>query len=415
MPEHPRPTPPAESQPAPAQDPLPFESDVPPAPLPNHELPTPDTEASANKDREEDLRLLGNSYRVRRFVSEAGSRRTRAWESAKASTRNSIDTPGKIMRQSLHDRAERKVNELKADYQAQRQAIEESGALGRLSAHRLKRLDKKFNRKIKKWEGKLTHRKSSLDARVNRMNARKEAVAKNYEARRAETMRHLKERKEKALARKSLRRELRGGGASWRETHAIMKEITPSERKRIGETALRARASAHAETQATRSLDVVEKRMTHTEASLRGNLSKLEQVAARAREADSAIESINGQAAEQRASLINLQEQLGSLAEGTPEYMDMQVAINQLEEKIRIAEERELPYWHSVALESRRETARLMNERASLELQSRRDEKTATSHIDTLSDARAASERHESEHRDQLKQALNGEPERQEQ
>ena len=107
---------------------------------------TPEEQHDA-ANRFTDAELLGRSYPVRRLVKTIGNERVHAWESAKAGVANAWDTPGKLIRQGLHDRASRKVDEINANHKAERDAALQSGVSNRLLQHRLNRIDKKYNRK----------------------------------------------------------------------------------------------------------------------------------------------------------------------------------------------------------------------------------------------------------------------------
>ena len=101
---------------------------------------TPEEQHDA-ANRFTDAELLGRSYPVRRLVKTIGNERVHAWESAKAGVANAWDTPGKLIRQGLHDRASRKVDEINANHKAERDAALQSGVSNRLLQHRLNRID----------------------------------------------------------------------------------------------------------------------------------------------------------------------------------------------------------------------------------------------------------------------------------
>lgn len=369
--------------------------------------PTPEQQQDA-ANRFTDAELLGKSYPVRRLVSAIGNERVRAWESAKANTANAWDTPGKWVKQGLHDRASRKVDEINVNHKADRAAALKAGGPKRLLEYRLARIDKRYNRKRAKWGGKLDRRKQSLNTHVNRMNARTEAVKNDHEKRLAETRASYKAKKEKALARKSLRRELRTQGASWHETFAVMKDIPASQRKRIGEAALLAHASKKSASSAERSAEQSERRASGAERSMLNNIAKSEQFAGQAREADQTIEDItNNSIPEAQANLDALQEQLGQLADDDPERTGLLVKIQETEEQIKIYEERELPYWHSVAKNNRQQVDTLLSERAALQRAYQDHQETAARHFETAESKRATADEYTRQHAAATNEVLN--------
>ncbi len=375
------------------------------------QLLTPEQQQDA-ANRFTDAELLGRSYPVRRLVKTIGNERVHAWESAKAGVANAWDTPGKLIRQGLHDRASRKVDEINANHKAEREAALQAGVSSRLLQHRLSRIDKKYNRKKARWGGRLDRRKQSLDARVNRMNARTESVKSNHEKRHAETIAFYKAKKEKALARKSLRRELRSQGASWHETFAVMKDIPQSERKRIGEAAIRVHASERSAKSSERSAKQSDRYASSAENSLLANVAKSERLANQAKEADQTIDAITSvHLPEARASLDALQEQLGQLPEDSPERSNLQVKIQETEDKIKVYEERELPYWHSVAKKYREQVNTLLSERASLQQIYQGHQETAARHSETAANQRRATQDYVNQRKTETNTVLNSEKE----
>lgn len=372
---------------------------------------TPEEQHDA-ANRFTDAELLGRSYPVRRLVKTIGNERVHAWESAKAGVANAWDTPGKLIRQGLHDRASRKVDEINANHKAERDAALQSGVSNRLLQHRLNRIDKKYNRKKARWNGRLDRRKQSLDARVNRMNARTESVKNNHEKRHAETIAFYKAKKEKALARKSLRRELRSQGASWHETFAVMKDIPQSERKRIGEAAIRVHASERSAKSSERSAKQSDRYASSAENALLVNFAKSERLANQAQEADQTIDSItNIHLPEARANLGSLQEQLGQLPDDSPERSALQVKIQEAEEKIKIYEERELPYWHSVAKKYREQVNALLSERTALQQTYQSHQEAATHHSEAAAGQRRAAQDYVNQRYTETNTVLNSEKE----
>ncbi len=372
---------------------------------------TPEQQQDA-ANRFTDAELLGKSYRVRRLVSTIGNQRTRTWEMSKAKVANAWDSPGKWIKQGLHDNANRKVEEINASHQADRKAVLESNVPKRLRDHRLARIDRKFNRKMKKWGGKLNERKAALNTHTNRMNARTESVKTNHEKRRAETIAYYKAAKVKAEARKSLRNELNAQGASWLEKNAIMKDIPQDQRKRIGEAALLAQASHRSAKTAERTAAQSERQASTAERSLLANVARSEQLANRAKEADQSIEDItNVQLPEARANLSSLQEQLGQLPDDSPDRTALQVKIQEAEDKIKIYEERELPYWHGIAKHYREQVNTLLDERAVLQQTYQSHQEAAAQHLDAAASKRAAADEYARQRSVETNTVLNSETE----
>ncbi len=368
---------------------------------------TPEQQQDA-ANRFTDAELLGKSYRVQRLVSTIGNQRARTWEMSKAKVANAWDSPGKWIKQSLHDSANRKVEEINTDHKAARDAVLQSNVSKRLLDHRLARIDKKFNRKKEKWNSKLNERKTALSAHTSRMNARTELVKTNHEKRRAETIAYYKAAKVKAEARKSLRNELNAQGASWLEKNAIMKNLPQDQRKRIGEAALLAQASHRSAKTAERTAAQSERQASTAEQSLLANVARSEQLANRAKEADQSIEDItNVQLPEARANLSSLQEQLGQLPDDSPDRTALQVKIQEAEDKIKIYEERELPYWHGIAKHYREQVNTLLDERTALQQAHQTHQDTAAQHIEAAKSKRAAADEYARQHSAETNDLLN--------
>lgn len=414
----------------PDQDPVPNQDELPIDPQPevsilNPELPediispevpdqplTPEQQQDA-ANRFTDAELLGRSFPVQRLVSTIGNERVHAWERMKAGAANACDKPGKLILQGLHSHASYKVDMINLNHKADRDAALKAGGSKRLLQHRLNRIDKKYNRKKEKWGGKLDRRKQSLNTRVNRMKARTESVKNNYEKRRAETIAHYKAAKVKAEARKSLRNELFfAQGASLLETFAIMRDIPQSERKRIGETALLAQASHKSAKTAERTASRSERQASRAEGALLNNVAKSEQLANRAKEADQTIDDIsNVHLPKARENLSSLQEQLGELPEDSHERTALQVKIQEAEDRIKIYEERELPYWHSEAKNYREQVNTLLDERTVLQQTYQSHQETAARHHDTATSERAAASEYARQHNTETNTVLNSEKE----
>ncbi len=189
-----------------------------------------DDEPGSEQDqaaRYTDIELLGKSFRVRRAVQVSGTKAFKAWEGMKAKIHNAFDTPGKAIRQFAYNRA-------KNSY-ARKQDRQQAAQSARLYQRRQGAVDRAKER--------LGQRGISLQNHVGRMEARTQAVSEHEQQRRQEFVNELKARKEKSLANKAIRAQLRAEGASRRETRTIMSEIPAEHIGRVGEVAIAAETS----------------------------------------------------------------------------------------------------------------------------------------------------------------------------
>ncbi|NCU38098.1 hypothetical protein EOL96_03535 [Candidatus Saccharibacteria bacterium] len=382
----------------------------PPSPEDFASAPTPEA-VQDTEDRFTDIELLGNSYQVRLKVNELGNKRTRAWESIKAKSANAWDMPDKIMKQALYNRAEDKMQKFETNHQAARNAVLEAGGSQRLVNHRLTRIDNKYNRKKAKWAPRRDQRKSSLDARVNQMTARTEAVKKNYERRNTAYVAELVKKKEEAFARKSLKHELRKNqGASLRETRAILKEIPAAQRKKIGETSLRARIAKEEATKTTETARQAKREVSRAEVLRGKNINKSIELANEAKNADATAKTIEEQQIpEQQTKTESLRAQLDTLGQDDPTREDILVQIQQSEERIKILKEREIPYWQSVAKKLREQEVTLLAERTALDRQIEKQIADASRHIEAADKQRVVADQYTTAHNEAINSALNPE------
>jgi len=185
---------------------------------------TPDSEETSkdNEVRFTDAEILGKSFRVKRAVQETGTQSIKTWQGLKAKVRNAIDTPGKVVKQFAYNRAKNAHQRREA----------------RLQAATNERLRQKRLIPAERAKSKLAMRENNLKEHVGRMNERVSTVNENANRRRAEYIDELKSRKEDALARKTVRAQLRQDGATRRETRSIMSEIPRTHLDRIGKLAV---------------------------------------------------------------------------------------------------------------------------------------------------------------------------------
>lgn len=351
--------------------------------------------------RFEDGELLGKSYRIRRKVGELGNQRTHAWESLKARSHNALDTPGKVMRQGLYNRANNKVQELEQSHQSAREAALQAGGSQLLVNKRLARIDRKFNRKKAKWNNKRNAHKAKLDTRVNRMTKRTESVSKKHESQQKELIAELKARKEQALARRSLRRELRSEGTSWRETYAIMKDIPAEQRKKIGEAALLAQISQKTAKETRKFANDAEFKADKLQDTITANFEKSRKLANKAKEANDAYNDI------QDNVLPGLKAELEEAKKADPSDTMAQVRIIELEQRIDVLENRELPYWQDQAEKHRRQVVALTEQNELIRGRYTFAQDRVGSHFKNADKKAAAAKELEDRHQQAIHQVVN--------
>lgn len=159
--------------------------------------------------RHSDAELLGRRYPVLKAIRAASNQRMRAVESAQATWKNALDTPKKMrlgLRTSL---AEGRV----ARHTARLGAVPEGSWTHQ---RRLK--------KLKKVTAKRDRIKNEYDAVTKRMKDRRSSVKDNFEKRKGDYVKELKDRAELARSRKALRHELKDQGAGFIERRQIVKD-----------------------------------------------------------------------------------------------------------------------------------------------------------------------------------------------
>lgn len=208
-------------------------------------------EARDAEARYTDADLLGKSFRVRRTVQEAGTQAIKGWQGLKAKVRNTTTAAlGKGWKWLAHKRA-------KKSYERKNARLQEATS-ERLKALRQPRVDKAKER--------MDRRADKLQEHIGRMEARTKAVHENADRRRREYIDELKGRRENALARKAVRKQLRSEGASRRETRAIVNEQLSAEQlQRVGKVAIVAETSRRKLTEAGRDEKRAKKRHDKTE------------------------------------------------------------------------------------------------------------------------------------------------------
>lgn len=345
-----------------------------------------------------DAEILGKRYPVRRAIREAGNQRIAAIESAKARWQNARDTPAKLrlglsqsVTKGLLDRQLRKFEEVKD-----------------LPAN--SRLRRRREKKLLNAQARHTKAKNAYDTHTGTMKDRVDAVGRNKEARRDTYIAELRLRREKALARKTMRHELRSQGASWLETRAIIKDIPKEHLDRVGAIAASAATSTRLARQTERRVSQSAKQETKLTQSLETNRAQAQQYAGEARAASDTLQEIQDihlPAAEQRVG--ELRAQISELADDDNiGLLSLTSQLQEAEQQVKIYQEREIPYWHSVAEESRRKVAELDSQHDAGQEQLR-TQKAATAQTSETADSYLARASREAAARDAAAQEASNE------
>lgn len=311
--------------------------------------------------RYSDVELLGKRYPVRQAVREIGNQRMKAIESVQATWHNALDTPGKIRRQFSVSIAESRHNRQQARVDS----------LSHLpDTHVLKR---RHIAKLARTEGKLNNAKEKLTARTHQMESRTSAVQENAESRREIYVKELLGRREAALARKTLRHELRANGAGVFEARSLLKEIPETHIRRVGRVAAQAETSHKAFGQAERQQSKAAKQETKILADIENNERLIARYTLEAEDAHKTLAELTGDNDDEQpgegslrykeSHLAELQSQLEELADDDPDRTSLQVQIDEAQHAVDIIKEREIPYWQSVAEKSARRAKNLEYER----------------------------------------------------
>lgn len=341
-----------------------------------------------------DAEILGKRYPVRKLVREAGNKRITMIESAQAKWKNGLDTPAKMrlglsqsIAQSLFNRHQRR--------------LEEVGHLPENS-----RLRKRREAKFAKASQRLNRTKAAYEAHTQQMTNRTESVSRNAERRRAEYLQELRSRRERALARKTMRRELRSQGASRLEARSIIKDIPKAHMHRVGNIAATAAASerfarkaAHGDARAA----VKERRATK---HLNENLERSQRYAEEAKRAtDIAHEISEKRLPAAKEHIARLQTQLSELSRDDPTYADLQLNIEETRSRIDDYVQRELPYWQSEAERNRKKVANLTAKRLQLQSVLRGQKGVSASAAETSNEKRAVADAHATKRDDIAREA----------
>ncbi len=314
-----------------------------------------------------DIEILGNRYPVRQLVREIGVQKTKAIESAQAKWHNALDTPGKNILNFKQFIAQRRHNKHK-------ERLDDVAHLP--DTHRLKR---RRQAKYDRANTKLQYAKDAFTARTTRMENRTKAVEDNETRRRKEYINELKGRREKALARKAIRYQLRKDGAGVLESFSVRNEIlkdTPKEHlDRIGSIAAKAeidkriaRDAGRREASIQRNHDKATRKLTEVKARAALHLEEADKAEETARVLlDQANPPRPGSLGEAKQHEAYLRAELSELPDDDPARGNLLVQVEEASEKARVIELREVPYWQNVAKKNREKAATLAHEQNGLE------------------------------------------------
>lgn len=339
---------------------------------------TPDAEV-----RYTDAEILGKRYPVRHMVHEIGNQRMRAVESVQAKWKNMLDTPGKFRLGLSRALAERRYNRQKTKFEA----------VDHLDDNSL--LKKRRQAKLLKAEGKLTHAKSAYNGHRERMTRRVDAVGENTTQRREQYIASLKNRREAALARRTLRHELRSEGASWLETRKIAQGIPKEHLDRVGKLAAIAAVSERDTKRPERGAQKAERKEARITKDITENRKRARQYAEEAKRADETLEEIRTvNLPEARQNLQELREELDSIDNTDPAWQSISAQVSEAEQQVEMYESREIPYWQNVAEDNRQHVVTLTSEHSSLQSELRTHKESGAVASEAADTARRVAEQH---------------------
>jgi hypothetical protein len=313
------------------------------------ELTTPEATSPANNETlYTDAEILGKHYPVRQMIREIGNQRVHAIESFTARLQNMRDTPAKLRLGLVLSMAQRRV----ARKQAKLDAVNHLSDRHILKRRRLK--------KLQEAQRKLTSADRKYKTHTSTMQKRVENIDKNVDKRRAKYRKELRARRETALSRRAMRHELRGEGASLIEVRAVLKDVPKEHLERVGKIAAVAYTSEQRAAQARKHEQTQVNRESRSQTAINTNRRKAQEAAKEAANASGIVEELKTQTIPKaQESLQKLREELDTLEGDDPAYINIQVQIQEVEERINIYENRELPYWEQVAHSNRERVATL--------------------------------------------------------
>lgn len=333
--------------------------------------------------RYKDAEILGRNYPVRQFVHETGVQYTKAIESTKANWKNALDTPGLATRKFSQYFAQKS-----RDKKLERLKLERAD-LDAMPEGRLKNLrQKKFARnqaKFRRAHDKMLRANQAVTDRTSRMEGRTKAVHENAEKRRAEYISELKNKREQALARRTMRRELRAQGASLFERNAIVKDIPKEHLTRVGKLAAQAEVSKRVAGRAERTEAKSRQQEIKIVNAIENNGKLAEQHDEEAAHAEQTLAEIQGtNLPEANQHVEALQAHLAELEQDNPNRTQLLTQIDEAKQKVAILEQREIPYWQSVAASNKARAEQLRAEVTTLQTK-QQEQAQATMHarVDT--------------------------------
>ncbi len=385
------PTPDAAPIPAPLTSPeasAPATADTAPALTPSPDsLSAPDTEPTTSAETfATDVEILGKHYPIRQMIREAGNQRMRVVESASANWKNLLDTPGKmrlgLVRSIAESRLERQQR--KADAVSH---LSDRNWLKRRRMNKLRKAQDRFQRADSKYQG-----------RKDRMTARKENVSKNVEQRRTDYRKELRARRESALGRRALRHELRAQDAGRFEARAVLKDIPKEHLERVGKLAATAYASERKATQADKQKNATINHETRTLKAIDDNRRRMTEAANEAKKANGIVEKLETETIPKaKESLQSLRDDLGALESDDPDRGNLEVQIQEAEDRIAIYEQREVPYWNQVALSNRQRVITLDENHTTLTTNLKQNTAAKGTAATNATTARATADAHKAE------------------
>lgn len=205
-------------------------------------------------------------------------------------------------------------------------------------------------------------RRQKADKSSETMKKRRNDVSTNYERRQNSAADRYKGKKESALARKALRRQLRSEGAGYIErtkiVSEIVSEISPTELRRIGSVAAKARAGERRVKVSEKSEAKTGKQGSRAEVDAARASKKAETYRDEAGRAGEALKDINEQHEEIGYKVKRLRSDLGRMTPEDPSYQDIQLDLQEAEEKERVCQ-REISYWKSVEASATEDAVRM--------------------------------------------------------
>jgi len=305
-------------------------------------------EAQEIADKYTSAELLGKSFRVRRTVHEAGTQRVKIWEGMKAKVANAKDMPAKAVKKFAHVMAQRS------------DARKEKRLQKAHDARASERLIEKRQSKVNGAAQKASRREEDLHWHSAIMEDRTKTVDIKVKNMREEYTAVLKERKQDAVARKAVRKQLRTEGATWRERRQIAAGIPRRHLDRVGDAALKAEASKRSQSDARRLERWTARQLGHTQRDIKKTEKRIDNHNAKARDAMDRIAEINGIEATEdvegktgtlsiaEAHLSKLRDQLRGMEAGDPDFV--RVSAQKVAAQRKVEElEADREHWHRVA------------------------------------------------------------------